>query len=474
MITIQTKHVKQIGLLYLGIPVLLFLLGWFNYYVSIPLSALIVYVLWKAYRDMEGKALTVSRGRLIGILAVLFIWVVLSGIGRYSWQNLDHLWRNAIFNDLVTKDWPVSGSQYTLCYYIGFWLPAAGIGKLFGSMAVADCALQVWTFIGMCLFYFLVCDYMGKIRMGILILMIFFSGLDIIFYSIDFLKKMGGMKQLALSFTYFPHMEWCTGFFQASSITTMLYWVFNQAVPFFVGVMLMLTTRNTKYLFFTCSLLLIFSPLPFLGFAPVVAYFYIRELREKKFLPFLKDFVTSIPNITALAFIIVMGMYYSMNISSGTSGIKPPDIRYVYFLISQYFIFVIFLPKASWKDPVFVILLIVASLFPLIRLGESGDFGMRTNLAFIIYLMLEVGKRLYDPATSVKVKKGLIAVLAVGALTPLSEIGRSIQLSYIHMRKGIDLEQKISDEDSIFDNKLIGGNFIGEKENPVSRYLLRK
>ncbi|MCD7899171.1 MAG: hypothetical protein LUH22_04640 [Bacteroides sp.] len=473
MINIHTKYFKIIGIYYLCIPIILFLLGWINYFISIPLSVAILYLSGKIYKNFDDHILPVSRKNLIFIFSTIFIWVFLSGIGRFVWQNLDHLWRNAIFNDLILKDWPVSENSYTLCYYIGYWLPAALIGKFFNSVFIGDCFLLIWTFIGISLFYFLISEYLKKIKLGVLFVVIFFSGLDIIVYVIVFLSKNNDILQLVYDLKQFPHIEWI-GFFQASSITTLLFWVFNQAVPFFVGMMLILLNRDKlSFLLFIYSMLLIYSPFPFIGFAPVMIYFYLKQMRDKGIKIFFIKFI-NLPNFIGLLLMLIVGFYYLSNVASESSGIKLPDIRYLYFVLSQYIIFIIFLPRQIWKDPIFVILFITAIIFPLIRVGIYADFGMRTNIPFIIYLIILLCKELYSSRTSNKIRKMIFTILVIGAITPLFEMGRTISNSFKCFINGVHLEQRLNDSDSIFDKELIGGNFLGRKDSFFNKYLLKK
>ncbi|WP_294477381.1 hypothetical protein [uncultured Bacteroides sp.] len=473
MIHIDTKYIKSFSLVYLSFPVVLFITGWLHWYISIPLGLLSCYCVFTIVRSYDSYILSISLNKLLLVLLILLCWVFLSGIGRFVWQNDDHLWRNAIFNDLIYHNWPVYKGEFGLCYYIGFWLPSALIGKLFDSMFLGNLFQLIGAWIGMYFFYLLVCEYLGKIKIGILFVIIFFSGIDIIGYGVEYLKSHS-WEEFINFLTFFPHIEWSHGSaFQASSITTQLFWVFNQAIPFFVGMMLILLNKNIKYLLFVYSLLLIFSPFPFVGFAPVIAYYYIKDFCISGGVAFFKRSL-SVENVVALLILLVVGLYYTSNLSAGKSGFREPTSRYLFFLLTQYIVYLIFIFYSNRKDPLLIIMIVTALLFPLVRLGEAADFCMRTNIPFIIYIMILFAKFLYNSNICRNIKVAALFIFMLGAVTPFLEIARTIHGTFEEWRYGIDGEQKLTDRDSIFDEGLRGGNFLGNKDSLFYRFLIKK
>lgn len=471
MINIRTKYIRIAGLFYLFIPVLIFFLGWLHLYLSVPLCLLMFFCLYKTILSTDGTILSMSWQKLFFILLILLCWSVLSGVGRYVWQNEDHYWRNAIFNDLVNYDWPVINGNYSLCYYFGYWLPAALMGKLFSSIAVGNVFLLLWTWLGMSFFYFLISDYLKKVKIGILFILIFFSGIDLFGYSALYLKTHS-FSNLLWDLTTFPHLEWSHIPFQASSISTLLFWVFNQAVPFFVGMMLLLLNKNWKFAPFQYSLLLIFSPFPFVGFAPVMAYWGIKERQKTGWGTFLKKNLT-LENLAAILIILTVGLFYLSNIAAGESGFRTPTSKYLFYLLTQYVIYFFFILKANGRDPLLWIMFVTCLFLSLVNLGESTDFCMRTNIPLTIYLMLLVMKYIYTINIAKKVKTLLIIVFMLGAITPFFEIARTIRETYLCISEGKNWERKYSMDDSIFDKKLIGPNFLGREDSLFNKYLMK-
>lgn len=120
--------------------------------------------------------------QLLPIIVILILWVYFSGIGGFVFQNKDHWWRNETFNLLVQEDWPVivkmnmKGTMQprALIYYIGFWLPSAVVGKLFGLNA--GYAFQaLWAVLGLFIIYYLISERLGSFSIKSLLCLIFFS-----------------------------------------------------------------------------------------------------------------------------------------------------------------------------------------------------------------------------------------------------------------------------------------------------------
>jgi hypothetical protein len=229
--------------LYLFLPFVLFIIGWTKLFVSIPVLIVLAVCFCNMVRAFPKIWLPeISKDNLIKTaLFVIFVWVYFSGIGRFVFQNSDHSSRNGLFQTLVTEEWPViyfSPEHYkepvALVYYFGFWLPAAIIGKIFGLTA-GYFAQFFWASLGIFLFYYLIiAKYIKKIVFWPLLVLFFFSGLDILgMYLLG--KKFSDISSTA-------HIEWWASYpvFQFSSMTTQLFWVFNQAVPAWLATLVLL------------------------------------------------------------------------------------------------------------------------------------------------------------------------------------------------------------------------------------------
>ena len=269
-------------MLYLFLPLLLFLAGWTRWYIALPCIALLLFALYRMCQEKNLPELWQPEWNkqdlknMAIIIAIVVAWVYLSGIGTLVFQNTDHNCRNAIFELLVQKNWPVKGtvsvdgvtSTRGLIYYIGFWLPAAFVGK-HTSLEFGYFFQMVWAILGILGFYYLVCVIRKKISVWPLIAFIFFSGLDIVGYHLH------GISLGDVSLT--KHLEWWTTF-QFSSFTTQLFWVFNQSIPIWLILLLMYHQKSNRFMVIFMGLAMLYGTLPFIGLIPFVIYFLIQFL----------------------------------------------------------------------------------------------------------------------------------------------------------------------------------------------------
>lgn len=135
------KWILGIGYFYVLLPTILFFLGWVKTWIAVPACLLLIWFWKKAIEEDTDLYLPVwdRKNIMRGIIIIMMIavWVYFSGIGNLVWQNSDHKARNALYEMLVANQWPViksvvckEGVQIRgLIYYIGYWLPAAVIGK---------------------------------------------------------------------------------------------------------------------------------------------------------------------------------------------------------------------------------------------------------------------------------------------------------------------------------------------------------
>lgn len=319
--------------IYLLLPILIFSIGWCKWYIGVLMSCVIAagaYLSIRKYmssRSVERTYFSVNRRTLWTCLAVVIIialWVVLSGIGGYVWQNDDHLYRNTLFNVLVKEDWPVVRSmeidgsvrERGLVYYIGFWLPAGLIGKLFGQEA--GYAFQcVWAIVGIIIFYSMICYWRKKVSLWPLLIFVFFSGLDIIgtLCNGDSIMSLWGVG----------HLERWPAIYQYSSMTTQLFWVFNQSIPVWIACGLLFLRPHPQNCILIWSSVMLTSTLPFIGLLPYVIYIICKGDRpiaqygsvSRYFKEVWKGAVT-IPNIVCGGAIgIISSLYLIQNATGG-------------------------------------------------------------------------------------------------------------------------------------------------------------
>ena len=450
-ITISTEWIKRISFLYLLVPFLIFCLGNLKPYLSIGTSLVFAWLFVKNWRSKTQKSGTylLSRRNIIYTVLAVLLWVALSGIGGFAFQNIDFHIRNAIFRDLINFSWPVRyytnptdpSIPYNLVYYTGFWLPAALVGKISGWLA-ANIALYVWTVLGILLTLFLLASKIKLTIPKLTLLLIFFSGMDGLGTLIKIIAVPNAIDRL---WPPIFHLEWWMPGFQYSSFTTQLFWVFNQAIPAWLCMALLFMVGERKNILMIWSLCCFFAPLPAIGMLPYVVLKIPKELMDSENLNInpkiqsIRNFfgrlfqdvraLMSIENVLGGGLILgVSLLYFSSNVQfSNTAGSADQPIEWLFYAIFLPFdgLILWWVFKSRYKANLNWYLagaLLIA--IPLIKIGSAHDFCMRGSIPTLFMLVLWSAETLAAPGT--KARAALILLLGIGAITPLYEINRSV------------------------------------------------
>ncbi len=482
--------------LYLSLPTLIFLTGWLKWYFALPFAALTAFACVRAFSDSVQERCFVlggcNAGTFLKAALLISLWVYLSGIGGWCYQNSDHEVRNAIFRALVEYDWPVvsHGGDRGLVYYIGFWLPAACVGKVCGLEA-GYAAQFMWAVAGIFIVYYLICIYRGKADLLPLLFLVFFSGLD--YAGTWILGEEGTDLRLA------SHLEWWAADFQFTSMTAQLFWVFNQAVPAWVATAAVLVQKNGKNMLFLLAVTMLSATIPFVGLIPIVLYLYAGRIRADR--KNAKELLTFQNVVGVFVVGICMFLYLSGNISGGMIEkdnahlvLQEPAagwLRYFLFYFLEFGVYLYFLYRYRKSDSLIWFVTVLLLVCPFIKVGEGHDFCMRASVPALFVLMLrcmetwegawtdvcaESGSReCADKVTGVRTagKKYLFAaycaVLLLGAVTPFNEIHRSVRETFWRVTYG----QSVRYPEIRIEGQLLRyGNFSGDVQGSFFyRYL---
>lgn len=488
----KSKWIPTVSLVYLSLPILLFLAYWIKPLISIPVIALFLYSLFQTYRNTNPFQLELNRSKAkIAIIALVLLgWVVLSGIGGLVWQNRwDHMFRNALFSDQVRYAWPVIDASLSaprmLCYNFGFWLPSALIGKLFGLQAGYLFQI-VWAFIGVALAFAFICERLGKISIPVLVVFILFSGLDIVLFFIG--KIHSNTLQTALpELIAGTHLELKLYQFSSASNTTLLFWVYNQIIPFWVVFLLLLRQTNNRSRLFVYMLMLLYSPFPAVGCLPMVVYQFLQKSNfaeisgKKSFRTFLRNTLT-VENVTGLIVCLIIALFYMSNIATGSVGTIKINagslMEFALYFTTEFLVYLVFILLYKKADARYWVLMGSMVVFSFITLGNNYDFGWRTCIPAAFYTMLLIMQILTDPAsgqTYKRLKFALIAVLVLGSVTPAMEMLRTVEHTAAYYTGASSEPLKSSALDTVFDqkNNKCYDNFIGTTDSLFAKYLMK-
>jgi len=459
---ITSRRLKRFSICYLFTPLIIFSVTHLRWHIALPTAACLIFGMLRAMKDNSRpdmiREITLDRAQLALLACIILLWTWLGGLNGLFYQSDDWPWRNAIYHDLVKYRWPVvypeKGSA--LVYYIGFWLPPALPAKLTALLTgsqdlawrVAQGALWLWSSAGLMLIalnlmFLTKADTRAK-QWGVVAIFIFFSGMDVIG------AAHAGTLQRVLD-PEVLHLEWWThDGKQYSSVTTCLYWVFNQAIVPWLATACFLSEKDARNYVFLGAACLCCGPLPFVGLVIcMIARWLIQGiggLRTGRAAAFVKS-AFSLPNLLILALILpVLGVYFLSNISVGNTAPQAGGLSllgglkaYVntgliaFLALDAGFLCALLWPRHI-KSPMFYAVAASLVIIPYFHIGTSEDFCLRASIPALFILMVWCAEYLNDGLPRFKACRlfeklllcGLVLALLIGACTPLMEMYRGV------------------------------------------------
>ena len=462
MFNLNYEKIRKWAVIYMTLPVVLFFLGWLKIWIAIPSVLLLGYGAYCVINRRVEEHIDGSKGRniniswkvLAGLVLLSLAWCFFAGQGGFYYQSPDYGCRNAVLRDMINFDWPVIYKDYgnAMVYYIAYWMPAALIGKTVlvitasadAAWLAGNIALLLWStcgvFIVFLLFIYSVNANTTKKIWATVLLFIFFSGCDIV-----------GQQILGGEFAW--HIEWWNSIYQYSSITTCLFWVFNQSVIPWMVIMCLINEKNVKNYAYIGLMCLPVGPFPFLGvfiYCVLVAIKWgVDAIREKSFDKYIKSMFT-VSNLTAILIVVpIFWTYFTCNAAmtnAGTGGgfcffwqevdVSPISgaLVYILFYLLEVGLYLLLIRKDYRKNIWFHITAVSLMFIALFRMGGSVDFAMRVSIpgititAFLVirYLVNHYEDLKSSDTTRKSIYALLIIVYFMGVFTPGFEFARGI------------------------------------------------
>jgi len=462
------------------LPIIVFLIGFIKIYIALPVSLVFLFTLFKFVKENKNSTgYSFDKKSIVYIiisLIVVFLWVIMSGIGGFSYQNdgsLEYIYtsrfekenyvaydwdvRNAVFKDLVNESWPLKvhlkdqaimdfikiGPDYAFSYYYTYWLIPAIVGKLFG-MGVGN----IFLFLYSVLLVYLAISLLNKKVKGNVVttaaIFILFSGMDILLFR----------KQFPDIIFRFNHIEKGITYLQYSSNTTLLYWVFNQSIMTWLIMSVLINLKEPKQVLFISALTFAYSPFATIGLVPIVIAIMIKnfidgeevkKVSKEVVIKFAKQFI-SFETLCAIFLLIIYGTYYTASDTAIADRGWTWEIAkmsfsefiklYIEFIACEVLFYFILLIRRNKKDPIFWVVILELIIFPFYVMTYSNDLMMRGSIPALFILCYFVIKYLSE-SDKVKVIIPMLIILIIGSVTPLHEISRSVFATTVLHRKDL-------------------------------------
>lgn len=433
----KTSTLYKLTYIYLALPLFIFILSWLDYGFAFLFALLLSIAFYMAYPKTNDNTVVLDRMGFIMAGGIAVIWCFLAGIGYFYYQSFDYHFRNAVFRDLINYDWPVfyNRANTPLVYYMAFWLAPALVAKFFGLFIsdqqslfmIGNYALLVYAVFGVMLVLAHIkkalCLQNNRQFLIACLLFIFFSGMDVI----------GHRYFLIVEQPFEYHLEWWATFIQYSSITTGMFWVFNQFIPVALMTLLVYNERKVNNFGFLIAVALFSSPYPTTGigaFMIVYAVCCFCNSTHKK--DFIGDKIFSLQNIIGVFVLLPLCVLYFITNSEGMDGwhyifdFTTPQ-RFLLFIVLEFLLYVFILYPQYKNDIFFNVMFFSLLLIPFLRLDQQNNFCMRASIPAIVILALFVIRFFYEQRCNHPIKTILLGgIFFIGAMTPLTEFYRGI------------------------------------------------
>lgn len=432
--------ISAASLLYLALPSFMFVGGWLRPVAAILLGALIVIALVQQGRQFPAPSTRPEGPAIAFLIMVAACWSAFGGAGHLFYSNVDWHTRDAVYADLFLSAWPPSygmrdGAPLLLRTAMGYFLPPASLVDFLGA-SWAPRLLLAWSILGTALFLLLLPlpVRLGPRLVALSLVVVFFSGMD--FAGILLVHGHVPIHPLPL--------EWWLPW-TYSSLTAQLFWAPNHALPLWIATALFYRHRKSPILpslgVFLAPLLLLWTPFAVIGLLP----WFLRSTWQsgKPLLQLARTipapvWAMAVPLAAIIAVLLaspgVSGNYSNASMAGtarpGTDMFDPGlALHFVQFLAFEFFLLAIAIVHAERKAPEdLAFAVVILALLPMVTFGPSNDWILRVSTPSLIILMIvaiQVLDKTFSKELALARAMPMVAVLALGAITPWFEFMRA-------------------------------------------------
>ncbi len=506
------------SLCYLMLPNLIFIFYWFRVYLALPLIALLLCCIYSFFNEKTINTQIRKYANTLILLSTVIVITYFSGIGNFVKQSDDYEKHNLIFHDLITYPWPVIYDNQVLCYYVAYYLPVAWLSKLTHTIHLAEFYSFIWGGLGIFLSFLWIKRLLPKKPIYLIVLFLFFSGLDILKFPylileipkqvIDILSLHSDNRShdlflifdnavtlIAENRLFFADFDIAHGLLYASQISHLTF-APQHLIGAWLGTFLIYYEiqhyKSPQYLLLISATTFLWSPVVVLGFFPFIIYSLIYFSFKSFF---------SWGNIFGCILGIFMLLYYQSNLSqkSGASIVFIPNIFrnlsdvlviliFLFTEVIAYFLLIKWLQKKYISN--FDSLLLFDStflnticlslcLYPFFALGMFNDLLLRISLPSLLVLYLIIFNTTAKYFHSFIVRDKIIVSLII--LSGTFEGIFMIYSRYKHNSLEITIQnasqksKNITKLTTIFNGKNIdlSSQYLGKKDSFFGRHILK-
>lgn len=441
----KSNFLPLITVAYLGLPVLIYFFTWTKIYFAILALiavAAIAFFAWKKGAPTQDFFIFENKRNVIIFIitiAIIAIWLILTGVGNFTYQQTDYIKHNTVLKDLVANSWPFAYTDESSCrpftYYFAYYIPSAIAAKFLG-LNIANIVFYVWTLIGTSIGLCWIFKFLRRVSLIPIFILICFSGLDFLGYLILYgLIPPFGM-----------HLEWWAQCLQFPSITATLNFVPHMFVANIIVLpMILCKIREAKssYSLYLCiALLPLWAPFILIGILPFFVYYIVKLIKNQT-----QIFEIFHPGVLAACiYLALIPTLYLLSNTNANAGFTGPiwdfaqDFGIWYLLPLVYVIefsiplILIFINKKALQDKtsiknfaVIYICIAIIIVCSFIHVGLWNDFCMRVSmpasLVMAIYLMecFHIQYTKFKSGAPILSFAWIIVLLLVMAYTPLNE-----------------------------------------------------
>ena len=465
----------RLSILYLMLPVVIWLVGWFQWWLGIPATLLLVFAFWK---PLSGSWRVSLRPAIVVVALIALAWVLATAAGGvFDVHNFDWVKHRALLLDLARGAWPVhlppwdsdflvyipSGQEpqgSLLRYYLGYYMVPGMVGKWLGLGAL-DWAVALWTWAGAALLLLMFTqDLKGRSLVFAVVILILFSGMDVLrvvqeiaILQLDSLNgQHSGLDVLRIILTEswrwidrgIRPIEWAgLPHVNAQMVANMSSIMFAPQHFISAGLFTLLLLRLRREPAFLAISGVLFAAAPFwslftaIGMLPLLA----AVLWENGIRPFLRW-----PNLSlAVPLAGLIAIYLSSGSLDPQHGLLwerygwslvlvwVPVFYASEFLLLALILFVLW--PGLRREPVFIAALVSLSILPMYYLSNANDFAMRASLPALLVLCYYCARANLPQASGEPAERpsmlrpiaiaGLVIILGLGAVTPISNLLQS-------------------------------------------------